>query len=445
MSIVRYLDETKLKSFHIILLAIAFLVYMFAAMNTIIISPTLPRISEELQLNPVNLGFLLSIGFVGMLFGALAFGWLGDIIGRKPALVATIAIHSIFTALFGTTHDYNLLLLYRFLAGLGLGGVLPIPGVYISEYTPAKYRGTFVGLIETAWVWGTILSIVISIAFLPTWDWEGVFLWGILSVILLPAIIVFLPETVRYLEEKGKIDQAIEILERYNLIEKKISVETIKKEDRRKIKFQELFGKEYVKKTLLIMTLWFILVYTYYGVFLWLTKILREKYNLLGSLIWTLIIIIAQIPGYYSAALLLDKIGRKKVLSIYLISASIGSLIVALAEYMEIGTIKLYGYEIGVLLLLGFLLISFFNLGAWSGLYTYTPELFPTEYRATGSGIGAATGRFAGILQPIITAIMLSSGGLIPVYLKLFFLHLLGGLAVLLFGIETKQLRLEEI
>lgn len=416
---------------------------MLTAMNVLLISGVLSRLMIELQLTLGDASFLLSVGFVGMFFGALLFGRIADIIGRKMSLIITILIHAIFTALCGTTHDFNLLLLYRFLAGIGLGGALPIPGVYISEYIPAKKRGLFVGLVETAWVWGTILSLLIPLLFIKTIDWEGVFLWGLIAVLIIPFVLWKMPESIRYLEEKGKTDEAMLILKKSGLIsEEKIEIGPVEKI---KISWKELFSKKYLKATILLMSLWFILVYTYYGVFLFLPKILSEKYELLKALVWSLIIIVAQIPGYYSAAFLLDKVGRKEVIGLYLFLAAIGSLIVGLSDFYELGAFSVFGYEIGLLLFLGFIIVSFFNLGAWSGLYTYTPELYPTEYRGTGSGVAAATGRVAGILAPIITGYLLLGGTLLYAYVAFFLFHVVGSFMVFLMGIETKGKILEEI
>jgi putative MFS transporter len=145
-----------------------------------------------------------------------------------------------------------------------------------------------------------------------------------------------------------------------------------------------------------------------------------------------LIITLFQIPGYYSATFLLDKVGRKPVLSIYLIIAGIGS-------YMM-------GLSIGVdQFLLWSSVISFFNLGAWSGLYTYTPELYPTQIRGTGTGVAASIGRIAGIVAPTMTPFLMTSFGLYSTFVVFSLIHIIAGISVLALGIETKRKKLEEI
>jgi MFS family permease len=96
------------------------------------------------------IGYLLSVGYLGMFIGALVFGRLTDVIGRKKVLIIVLFLETVFTALCGLSPNLYALYLLRFIAGLGLGGALPIPGVYVSEYTPIKHRGLFLGLVETS-------------------------------------------------------------------------------------------------------------------------------------------------------------------------------------------------------------------------------------------------------------------------------------------------------
>ena len=152
------------------------------------------------------------------------------------------------------------------------------------------------------------------------------------------------------------------------------------------------------------------------------------------SLFWVLVITLIQVPGYYSAALLLDKIGRKWILSIYLAVSGIACLL--LSTTTNVNLILLYS---GV--------ISFFNLGAWAALYTYTPELYPTELRGTGSGAAASIGRLAGIAAPAATGYLfaVSRGDLFYAFLVFSLVHLVAAAVVAGFGEETKGKTLEEI
>jgi putative MFS transporter len=141
---------------------------------------------------------------------------------------------------------------------------------------------------------------------------------------------------------------------------------------------------------------------------------------------------LAQIPGYYSAALLLDRVGRKPIAITYLALAGVGSILLSLAR--EPTSILLWS-----------MVISFFNLGAWSALYAYTPELYPTRVRGTGSGAAASIGRAAGVIAPTATPLLFAYGGLGAAFTVFAFAHIFGAIGVALLGIETKGKILEEI
>ncbi|MGQ4832707.1 MAG: MFS transporter [Candidatus Asgardarchaeia archaeon] len=329
--------------------------------------------------------------------------------------------------------DYQSLLIIRSIAGIGLGGALPIPGVYVSEYPPTKYRGRMIGLVETAWVWGVLLGLILSLFVLPKFGWRYTFYVGIIPLTMVPAIIISLPESIRYLESKGKISEAIAILKKYKFIRKEIKPEDVEVK-RIKVKISDLFRGSYLKRTLILIILWMSLIYTYHGIFLWLPKFYADKFFTESqAIMWTIVVTLAQIPGYYSAAFSLDKLGRKLILGVYLILASVGCILLALVS------------ESAFLVLIASIIIAFFNLGAWSALYTYTPEMYPTDYRGTGSGIAASSGRIAGILAPYLTGYFYVIGGLYLPFIAFFLVHLVAGLIVLLFGIETKSKTLEEL
>jgi len=158
MDVYEALDKAPLNKFHYLILAITSLIYMLTAMNVMLIGSVVKPIAGEWGLDVVTIGRLISIGFLGMFFGALIFGRLSDILGRRKTIVIVLAIEAIFTALHGLAYDLPSIEILRFLAGIGLGAALPQPGIYISEYVPARYRGRFLGLVETAWVYGALLA-----------------------------------------------------------------------------------------------------------------------------------------------------------------------------------------------------------------------------------------------------------------------------------------------
>lgn len=435
VSVVNLLEGLKLTRFHYILLAISSLVYGLTAMNVMLIGALLPSITAEWKLSPTEAGILLSFGYLGMFFGAVLSGLISDRIGRKYTMILMVLVGSVFTGLCGVAWDYSSMALFRVIAGFGLGGTLPIPAVYMSEYPPAKYRGRFVGIVETAWVYGVLLSIILARIIMPQVGWRSVFATSLIPLVLIPIIVLYAPESLRFLEKKKKIDDIKDILRRHKLVGDidKLSIDI---EEEEKTPLTTLFSGKYLKRTIVLWILWAVLVYTYHGIFIWLPSIYASlfKYEVVRSLEWVLIITLVQVPGYYSAALILDKVGRKKVLVSYLAVAGLGCLLLASTTQLD-------------LILVYSAVISFFNLGAWAGLYTYTPELYPTKLRGTGTGVAASIGRLAGILAPSITGYLfeISSGALLPAFTVFALAHIVAAFSTMVLGEETKGKVLEEI
>jgi putative MFS transporter len=435
-----YVEKASLSNFHYGLLVLCGLTYAFTAMDVLLIAAVLTPIINEfgLRQQPITSGLLLSAGYLGMFVGALACGFLADRIGRRKTLLVTISTMSIFTALNSLAPDPATMALLRFLAGIGLGGALPQPGIYISEYVPAKYRGRFLGLVETSWVYGALLSLAFPLFLFPRVGWRSTFLVALVPLFLIPIILARAPESSRYLELNGRASEAVKLLKKHHLIPTNATPKLgriVKRKLDVRVALKELWSPKFRKRTAMLWVSWAVLVYTYYGIFAWLPTFYAGpplNFTVVRSIEWVLIVTLAQVPGYYSAALLLDRVGRKGVAITYLAFAGLGSVLLSLAGAPTI-------------ILVWSAVISFFNLGAWSALYAYTPELYPTHVRGTGSGAAASMGRAAGVVAPIITPLLYVYGGL-PVAFAVFALvHFLGAITIFILGMETKGKRLQEI
>ena len=439
--LVERLEKASLTRFHYGLLLLGSLIYAFTAMNVLLIAAVLTPIINEfgLKQQPLVSGLLLSAGYLGMFVGALSCGILADRIGRKNTLLLTILTMAVFTALNSVAPDPVTMAFLRFLAGIGLGGALPQPGIYVSEYIPARYRGRFLGLVETSWVYGALLSLAFPRFLFPNFGWRPTFLVALLPLFLVPVILILAPESLRYLQLKGRTSEAIMLLKRYHLVasdfEERIAPEKAAKNYDIKSALREIWSPAFRKRTAMLWISWAVLVYTYHGIFTWLPTFYASaplNLTVVRSIEWVLIVTLAQIPGYYSAALLLDRVGRKPIAITYLALAGVGSILLSLAR--EPTSILLWS-----------MVISFFNLGAWSALYAYTPELYPTRVRGTGSGAAASIGRAAGVIAPTATPLLFAYGGLGAAFTMFALAHIFGAIGVALLGIETKGKILEEI
>ena len=427
------LEEAPLGGYHYRLLAVAYLGWMFDAMNSGLISFVLKPLSAELGLTPGVVGLLLSSWLMGMLIGAFLMGTLADRIGRKPVIVASLLLYSIPAGLCGLADRWELIAALRFLAGIGASSYMAVTSTLVSECFPRRIRGRAVAFLESAWAFGWLLAAYLGLILAPTRGWRPVILAGFTPLIAAMLFQLLVPESPRFLEKAGRLDEAVSILIKGSLMpsERRGDVEA---EEVEEVGFTvaSLWAKPYRRRTLMLWIHWFCIVLAYWGIFLWAPYILvtERGLTLVKSLRYSLLITAMQIPGYWSGALLIERVGRKRLLTLYMALAGLGSLMFSMAhtplEVLIWGSI-----------------ISFFNLGAWGITYAYTPELYPTGMRATGAGWANSVGRIGGILGPYIAGVLIGLTGSTPLFILFALLHFISASAVTLLGVETKGVSID--
>ncbi|ETT70362.1 major facilitator superfamily protein [Paenibacillus sp. FSL R7-277] len=390
------------------LLFSAGLSWMFDAMDVGMISFVVAALAKEWSLGPEKIGYLTSINSVGMAVGAAAAGIMADRFGRKSVLLWTLLIFSIASGLSAFAAGYAVLCVLRFIAGFGLGGELPVASTLVSESMPVKERGRAVVLLESFWAVGWILSALIAYFVIPDYGWRIAFAIG-----AVPALYAL------YLR------RAIDDSPKFAEIKKAPPVPLKKR-------IAAVWSAEHRRSTIMLWILWFTVVFSYYGMFLWLPTVMVLKgFSLVKSFEYVLIMTLAQLPGYFTAAYFIEKYGRKFVLVIYLLLTAVS------AAWFGNSTTE------GMLMAAG-ICLSFFNLGAWGGMYAYTPELYPTKIRSTGAGLATSFGRIGGIIAPTLVGLLVGKAvGIGSIFMIFFVTIVIGALAVLFLGKETKGLELE--
>ena len=416
--------------------------WMFDAMDIGLLSFVLVALASEWGLSQAQVGAVISIGLFGMFVGAAASGVLADRYGRRAVLMATLLVYSIATGLTALVWGYGALLVLRFVTGLGLGGELPVASTLVAEVAPTKQRGRMLVLLESFWAYGWILAALIGYLVIPEYGWRVAFLIGALPALYVLVLRRNLPESPRYLLRKGRYAEAQEAAAGFG-------VEHDGTEERHDVSpsfgggtgLGLLWSAAYARRTAMLWVLWFGMVFSYYGIFTWLPQILATSagYGLVRSFEFVLLITLAQIPGYFSAAYLVEKWGRKATLVTYLL----GSAAAALA----FGLRGLGADASGAELVLWGSLVSFFNLGAWGVLYGYTPELYPTAARGSGTGWATGIGRIGGIAGPYLVGLMLGGTSFGPgaVFVVFAVVLLVIALDVLILGEETMGRSLDDI
>ncbi|WP_302485672.1 MFS transporter [uncultured Megasphaera sp.] len=432
------LEALPLGRFHYKLLLVTGLGWLFDSMDTGLIAFILPVLAKEWGLAPGQMGLIGSIGLIGMALGAVVSGTIADRIGRKKVFTITVLLYSIASAFCALSWNYQSLLVFRFLVGFGLGGELPVAATLVSEYAPSRVRGRFIVLLESFWGLGWIAAACIAYFFIPLYGWRMAFLIGALPALYVCLIRMHMPESVRYLLAHGRVGEARKIvvsLERQlhvpvaPFVSEKETVPVVAKAS-----FRELWRKPFASRTIMLWLVWFGINFSYYGIFMWLPSLVfQQGFTVVKTFEYVLIMTLAQLPGYYCAAWLVDKIGRKYTLSAFLLFSGVASYFFGHAS--TAAALMMWGS-----------VMSFFNLGAWGVLYTYTPELYPTAIRALGSGWAAGFGRFGGMAAPMMVGALLArSFGFASVFYMFALVFAAVAVIVMSLGVESKQKDLESI
>ncbi|MDL2419329.1 MFS transporter [Bacillus shihchuchen] len=384
------------------LLGIAGLGWLFDAMDVGMLSFVMVALQKDWGLSTQEMGWIGSINSIGMAVGALVFGILSDKIGRKSVFIITLLLFSIGSGLTALTTTLAMFLVLRFLIGMGLGGELPVASTLVSESVEAHERGRIVVLLESFWAGGWLIAALISYFVIPKYGWEVAMVLSAVPALYALYLRWNLPDSPRFQK-----------------VEKRPSViENIK----------SVWSGEYRRATIMLWILWFSVVFSYYGMFLWLPSVMVLKgFSLIKSFQYVLIMTLAQLPGYFTAAWFIERLGRKFVLVTYLIGTACSAYLFGVAESLTV-------------LIVAGMLLSFFNLGAWGALYAYTPEQYPTVIRGTGAGMAAAFGRIGGILGPLLVGYLVASQASLSLIFTIFCASILIGVfAVIILGQETKQ------
>lgn len=384
------------------LLGIAGLGWLFDAMDVGMLSFVMVALQKDWGLSTQEMGWIGSINSIGMAVGALVFGILSDKIGRKSVFIITLLLFSMGSGLTALTTTLAMFLVLRFLIGMGLGGELPVASTLVSESVEAHERGKIVVLLESFWAGGWLIAALISYFVIPKYGWEVAMILSAVPALYALYLRWNLPDSPRFQK-----------------VEKRPSViENIK----------SVWSGEYRKATIMLWILWFSVVFSYYGMFLWLPSVMVLKgFSLIKSFQYVLIMTLAQLPGYFTAAWFIERLGRKFVLVTYLIGTACSAYLFGVAESLTV-------------LIVAGMLLSFFNLGAWGALYAYTPEQYPTVIRGTGAGMAAAFGRIGGILGPLLVGYLVALQASLSLIFTIFCGSILIGVfAVIILGQETKQ------
>ena len=413
----------------------------FDAFDALAVATVLPVLVPLWKIAPPQIGLLISAGFLGQLVGALLFGWIGERFGRMHAMIWSIATYSVMTFVSAFAWNYDSFLVLRVIQGIGLGGEVPVAATYISELTRARHRGRFVLLYEMVFPIGLVGASLIGLWVVPNLGWQWMFYIGALPAILALFLRMLLPESPRWLAVHGRgaeAEAALSMIER----ETQRSLGTplpppqpvVATRDQR-ASLKDLFGPQYLRRTLVVWVIWFAAYFVNYGLSIWLPTIYRTVFKLPldVSLRYGLITQAVGLLGTLVCALSIDYVGRRIWFALAFAGTTASLGVLARLANPDATQVLVY-------MTISYLFASTINIG----VYVYTPELYPTRTRALGVGISTAWLRFASVIGPTAVGYMIA-GGLQSVFLMFAVVAAVAGLVTAAFAIETKDRVLEEV
>lgn len=416
-------------------------VTFFEAFDQLLAASALPVLTDDWHLSSGQGTFAVTAGSVGMLLGALWAGWLGDRIGRVRTVALGVAVTALASIAVAASPGIGLFSLFRFVQGIGIGGVVPVAATYINEIARSDKRGRFVLLYEMIFPAGLTIATLLATWIVPTFGWRVMFLLGGVPVVLGALLPRHVPESPRWLLAKGRTEEAEAALTR---IEREIessgktlpapSAQVPEEEGRGGVR--ELFAGRYLRRTLVLSGLWFVAYYVNHGISTWLPTLYTKEFHLdlRTALYFSLLSNCTGLLGNFVVALVVDRVGRRISLTVGLGGAAASLLALAVAGATSGAQVAVFAS-----------CTTFFVFAINAGLYLYSPELYPTRNRARGAAFGGLWNRLGVILGPIVVGTIIGAGG----SLRLVFAQLAVmagvGMVIALFAVETKGRTLEEL
>ena len=435
------LERLPLTSYQRWIFGIIATAWFFDSMDLAALTFLLGSIRQTFGLSTAEAGLLSSMSFLGMFIGAASAGLLADRFGRARVFQVSMIFWGLGSLCCGLSTTATALGASRLLLGFGMGMEFPVAQSMVSEIMPAKNRGRYIAFLEGFWPLGFIASGLLTYFVLQVADWRWVFILQAIPAVFVLVVRRYVPESPRWLASHGYSERAeatvrdieTKVRDRLGSHDLPPVVRQPAVPASEVTGLRTLFSGIYVKRTAMLWTLWFFALLGFYGLTTWLGALLQAKgFPITKSVFYTILISLAGIPGFLVSAWLVESWGRKATLVMNLLCGAIAC--------------HFYGSAVDqTQLIIAGLCMQFFLFGMWSALYAYTPELYPTHVRATGTGFASAVGRIGSLIGPYVIGVILPAAGQGGVFALGAGAFVVAALAVLLLGEETRGRTLESI
>jgi AAHS family benzoate transporter-like MFS transporter len=426
------LDGARFNAFHARVLFWCALIIIFDGYDLVIYGVVLPSLMAEWGLSSIQAGALGSCALVGMMLGALFFGSLSDRIGRRKTIMICVTLFSGVTALNGMAQSPEAFALCRFIAGLGIGGVMPNVVALMNEYAPKRSRSTLVALMFSGYSLGGMLSAGLGMVLIPQWGWQAVFYVALIPLLALPLLMRQLPESMDFLLRTGQTVKAQALLAHvapsYVPSESDQLSQAVAKGT--SVSIAKLFRDGRKISTFMLWLAFFCCLLMVYALSSWLPKLMTAAgYGLNSSLAFLVVLNVGAIIGAVAGGWLGDRIGIAKVLFAYFSCGALALSLLALKAPLPV-------------LYLLIAIAGAGTIGTQILANACTVQFYPPEVRATGLGWAMGVGRTGAIIGPLLGGVLQASSLPLQANFLIFAIPgLVGAIAVLVFLIQNAMSR----
>ena len=391
------IDQSKIRPFHILFIFWLFLIILFDGYDVVVYGAVVPSLIEEWGITDLLAGSIGSYTVIGMAIGTILCGILADKFGRKKVIIGTTLLFSLFTILSGFAPNEYVFIVFRVIAGLGLGGVMPNVIALTTEYAPRRIRAALISFVFCGYSLGAIIAALTSRAVLPEFGWQPVFWLAGIPILFLPFLLKHIPESIVFLLLKDREQEAKQILQKLapdeDLSNVKLEKPVLPKSGSPVV---HLFKEKRSFSTLMFWTSCFCAFVLIYALNTWLPTLMMQAGNdLSSSLLFTAVLQLGAIVGTLIFGRVVDKVGFKKVMVPLFFTGAVALSFVGMTTNAVI-----------VFALLA--IIGASSLGVQNLSNAFVSQYYPSTMRSTALGSTIAFGRIGGIVAPTFVGILLT-------------------------------------
>lgn len=429
-SIGRRLDSLPWTPFHTRVTLALSIGWLLDAFEVNIIANVLGILKRIWRITDVQASALITVWLVGIMIGALFFGYLADRFGRRKLFIITLLLYSTCTVISALSPGYYFFVVFRFLTAIGVGAEYSAINAAIGEIIPAKFRGRASAVVMNFWPVGAILAALLSLFFInllpPSTGWRVAFALGAIIALFTIWLRTILPESPRWLVRRGRTAEASRVMEqieaRSRQFDPSLHAAGAAMDYPGFFRQVVLLIRHHPWRLALGSVLDFSEAAGYYGIFAFLPLIILPRVHIAEAQVpWFFLIgNVGAFAGGVLAAALLDKAGRKTTVTMFYSLAAVSML--------AMGAATMAGNAGGVLA--AFIVVNFCATGSWVSAYPCFSEIFPTSLRSTGIGFSVAFGRIGAGLAPLALVTLAQQVSIMASFAMLAGCYLLGALAM---------------